>query len=197
MENISRLFVIENGATAEGWCGPSDRTTFKLSVEDEHLALKKKSGRNPLLAEVLAAVHELLLAYEEEFGAPVEVYRRRDKYRFASREGQSGCRTLYIEYDNGDGFPIRRRVYHQAATGKLPDFRCFVYFFLDLMVGEGVLERSEGHYTPWTDLDKTRLGDLKILKPRLLAYEEGWVSPWEAPPASVPLAVCREVPIEE
>ena len=199
--NISRIFVLRNAEEAAGFPGRySNRSTVVLTVEGDKIALEKKSGRNPLTVELCMFLNELLLAYEEEFGEPLTRPERTNRYRFVERIGSSGCVTRYIEEDKGDGFPSRHFIFHESGAGKVPDFTCNIYDLLDLLVGEGAFAIKSGAYKPrinGEDCHNGNLGDLMVLKPRLLAYEEGWTSPWEDPPVAVPLMVVREQPFTE
>ncbi len=182
--------------------GRSSHTVFTLSFQDQMLVLKKKSGRDPLFSELVLAVHQLLLEYEEEFGVPVLAHQRQHPYRFVRRIGQTGCTTVFLEEDTSDGFPNRRRVFHISMRGKTPDFQAFYPDFLDHLVGEGGLDVEPAGET-WAYKPKKGLEiagtTMKVVRPRLVEYEEGWTSPYSSPATAktVPLEVCREAPSEE
>ena len=198
IHDFSRLFTIESVDDVYGFTGVSRRTSFVLRFRNEQLNMEKKSGRDPLENELFVAMHAFLRAYEEEYGTPVETYQRQSRYRIVYREGESGCLDYCVETEsNGDGYPSRHWSMHVSMAGKVPSFGCFAPDLLDLMVGQGCLKVNEGHYAPQdvtarNDLEAIGIKSIKIFKPRLTGFEEGWVNGWDAPPAPVPLTVVCE-----
>lgn len=196
MTNMRMMFKVNNGE-ASGWTD-STHTTFILSIEDNYLRTKVKSGRDPFPEEISTAFGRLLQAYEAETGEKVAVYERRHPYRFTFREGVSGCQTAFIEIDKGDGFPDRRCVTHQTCFGKTPGLSCFVYDFLDLCVVDGFLKVEDGAYVyPEADDEFAKVVDMKEILPRNTGEEEGWTYPGSWPEKVVPLQVCRGKATEE
>ena len=195
MKKFSRLFVVENGESG-GWTN-SDRTSFTIAVDDcDRLTVNKKSGRDMYAAEINTAFGKFLEEYEAEYGEKVTLYERTNRYRFCFRSGVSGCQDTYLEIDKGDGFPERKFMMHESCFGKSSGFACFVYDFLDLCVAGGFLKAEDGAYV-YPETEDTNSGcEMKVIKPRLVFYEEGWTSPWQRPDAVVPLQVCREKPEE-
>ena len=190
MENFRRLFAIKDGG-ASGWTD-SRRTSFIISVENNELTVKVKSGRDPFVEEVNTAFGRFLQAYEAEFGEKVALYERTHRYRFCYRQGMSGCQDTFIEFDRGDGFPERKFLMHESCFGKCADLRCFVYDFLDICVVGGFLSIEDGCYTYSEGEDANADCNMQIISPRLVEAEEGWSSPWEKPEEVVYLNVVRE-----
>lgn len=192
MKDFSRLFIIKNGECG-GWTN-STRTSFVISVENDELSVKGKSGRDMYVSEINTAFGRFLKEYEAEFGEKVALYERRNRYRFCFRQGSSGCQDTYIEIDMGDGFPVRKFMMHESCLGKNGGFSCFVYDFLDLCVASKFLVAEDGFYTYSEDKDANSELEMKVIKPRLIEYEEGWTSPWEKPEGVVYLRTVREKP---
>lgn len=192
MKNFSRLFVIKNGECG-GWTS-STRTSFVISVENDGLSVKGKSGRDMYASEINTAFGRFLKEYEAEFGEKVALYERRNRYRFCFREGSSGCQDTYIEIDMGDGFPVRKFMMHESCYGKNGGFGCFVYDFLDLCIASKFLIVEDGFYVYPEDEDANSELEMQVIKPRLIEYEEGWTSPWERPEGVVYLRTVREKP---
>lgn len=193
MMNFKRLFVVENGESG-GWTN-STKTSFIIAVEDDELKVTCISGRDMYAAEINTAFGRFLLEYQKEVGKKVETYRRTNRYRFAYRQGSSGCQDTFIEIDKGDGFPQRRFLMHQSCFGKNGGFKAFVYDFLDLCVASGFLVIEDGCYV-YHEEEDAYAADLhtRIVKPRLVEYEEGWSEPWARPTEVVYLRTCREAP---
>ena len=192
MKDFSRLFIIKNGECG-GWTS-STRTSFVISVENDELSVKGKSGRDMYASEINTAFGRFLKEYEAEFGEKVALYERRNRYRFCFRQGSSGCQDTYIEIDMGDGFPVRKFMMHESCFGKNGGFGCFVYDFLDLCVASKFLVAEDGFYAYPEDEDANTEFEMQVIKPRLIEYEEGWTSPWEKPEAIVYLRTVREKP---
>lgn len=192
MKNFKRLFVINDGECG-GWSN-STRTSFVISVEDDELSIKVKSGRDMYVSEINTAFGRFLKEYEAEFGEKVALYERHNRYRFCFREGSSGCQDTFIEVDRGDGFPVRKFMMHESCFGKSCGFDCFVYDFLDLCVASEFLVVEDGFYTYHEDEDANSELKMQVIKPRLIEYEEGWTSPWERPEGVVYLRTVRERP---
>ncbi len=179
MKNFTRMYVVKNGE-AGGWTD-STRTTFTLTVKDNLLSMMVRSGRNPFMAEINTAFGSFIRDYERENGK-VEIFRRVNPYRFIYRRGSSGCQTIFIEIDKGDGYPSRRRLLDQSCYGKCGSMCLFVYDLLDLCVASGSFTVENGAYSYAEDRDE--LGkelDMKVVGPRLTQYEEGWAQPGEFP----------------
>lgn len=188
MKDFSRLFIIkeEDG----GWA-----SSFVISVENDKLSIKGKSGRDMYASEINTAFGRFLKEYEAEFGEKVALYERRNRYRFCFRQGSSGCQDTYIEIDDmDDGFPIRKFIMHESCFGKNGGFGCFVYDFLDLCVASKFLIVENGFYVYPEDEDANSELEMEVIKPRLIEYEEGWTSPWERPEGVVYLKTVREKP---
>ena len=188
MENFRRLFAIKNGNVG-GW-SDSDQTSFIISVENDTLSIKWKSGRNMFAHEINTAFGWFIQEYEKEFGK-IAVYKRRRAYRFCYRQGSSGCQDTFIEIDKGDGFPERKFIMHETCFGKSAGFTCFVYDFLDLCVAAeffGIEEDSYSYSQEEIDYEMTSV------KPRLTQYENGWTRPWKHSTEIVYLTTCREKP---
>ena len=192
MKDFSRLFVIKNGECG-GWTS-STRTSFVISVKNDELSVKRKSGRDMYTAEINTAFGRFLKEYEAEFGEKVALYERRNRYRFCFRQGSSGCQDTYIEIDMGDGFPVRKFMMHESCFGKSGGFGCFVYDFLDLCVAAGFFVVEDGFYAYPEDEDANSGLEMRVIKPRLIEYEEGWTSPWEKSEGVVYLRTVREKP---
>lgn len=192
MKDFSRLFVIKNGKFS-GWTN-STRTSFVISVENDELSVKGKSGRDMYASEINTAFGRFLKEYEAEFGEKVALYERHNRYRFCYRQGSSGCQDTYIEIDMDDGFPVRKLMMHESCFGKNGGFDCFVYDFLDLCVASRFLDVEDGFYTYLEDEDANSELEMQVIKPRLIEYEKGWTSPWEKPEGVVYLSVVREKP---
>lgn len=195
MKNFSRLFVIEDG-NCGGWT-ESKRTSFVISVEGDYLTVRGKSGRDMYTAEVNTAFGRFLQEYEEEFGEKIALYERKNRYRFCYREGSSGCQDTFIEIDKGDGFPDRKFIMHESCFGKTAGFSCFVYDFLDLCVAGEFLAVEDGEYVYHEEEDANSGLVTKIVRPRLLEYEDGWTEPWERPSGVVQMEICRYAPEPE
>lgn len=192
MKNFKRLFVVKNGSVG-GW-SDSDQTSFIISVEDERLSIRRKSGRDMFAHEINTAFGRFIQEYEAEFGEKIALYKRHYPYRFCFRQGSSGCQDTFIEIDKGDGFPERKFIMHQSCFGKSAGLTCFVYDFLDLCVAADFFDIDDGKYNyAGEDIDY----ELTSVKPRLTWYENGWTKPWERPAKVVYLATCREVPPKE
>lgn len=196
MQDMSRLFVINNTGKTSGWTSV-DRTSFVMSVDHNTLSVTKKSGRDMYPEEINTAFGRFLKEYEQEFGERVALYERTHPYRFCFRTGISGCQDTYIEVNSGDGFPQRKFMLHMSCFGKCEGFRVFIYDFLDLCVAERFLSVDDGFYAYCEDDDANSDCEMQTIKPRLVSYEEGWTSPWQRPEKVVPLRVCREVPDAE
>ena len=198
MQNMSRLYAIKDSGSYSGWT-TVDRTSFVISVKGDMLTVTKKSGRDMYPKEINTAFGRFLQEYEQEFGEKVALYERSNPYRFCFRTGSSGCQDTFIEIDTDrDGFPQRKFMLHQSCFGKCEGFSCFAYDFLDLCVAEGFFGVTEdGFYVYREEEDSNSECEIQTVKPRLLAYEEGWNSPWQKPDKVVPLRVCREVPQED
>ena len=196
MMNITRLFNIKNG-DAEGWTN-SDRTTFILNVDCDMLTMNVTDGRNPFVNEVKAAMLLFIAEYLNEFGS-LDRYERKNRYRFASRQGMSGCVDMFLEEDRGDGFPRRHFLYHVSCFDKVGGMKLFVYDLLDLMAAEGFLTVNDGRYgVPAVLPDQIAgIGDIKFVKPRFTELEEGWTAPDDVPESVVPLKTCRVKPEPE
>ena len=195
MKNFRRLFAINNGG-ANGWTA-STKTSFIISIENDELNVKWKSGRDMFASEINTAFGRLLQAYEAEFGEKIALFERKNCYRFCYRQGSSGCQDTYIEVDKGDGFPERKFLMHESCFGKCDGIRCFVYDFLDLCLAGHFLKVENGFYIYPEEEDANSGLKMKLIKPRLTEYEEGWTSSWEKPEAVVYLKTVRERPGEE
>lgn len=194
MMDFSRMFVV-NGVAA-GWTEVS-KAVFILSVVGDYLKLILKAGRDPFAYEVNTALGRFLEEYEAEYG-PVERYQRSHPYRFAFSQGMSGRQDTFIEIDNGDGYPTRHHLMHESCYGKASDMGGFVYDYLDLCVVGGFFEIKDGCYRYIREEDKAADAvEMKVVKPRLTEYEEGWTSPYGYPKDVVYLKVCREAPEPE
>lgn len=192
MENFKRLYIIRNGECG-GWSN-SNKTSFVISVEDDELSVKIKSGRDMYANEINTAFGRFLKEYEAEFGEKVALYERKHRYRFCFRQGSSGCQDTYIEVDKGDGFPSRKFMMHESCFGKCGGFSCFVYDFLDMCLAGKFLTVEDGYYIYHEENDASSELEMQVVKPRLIEYEEGWTSPWEKPEKVVYLNVVREEP---
>lgn len=189
MKDFRRLFIIEEDG---GWA-----SSFVISVENDELSIKKKSGRDMYVSEINNAFGRFLKEYQSEFGEKIALYERRNRYRFCFRQGSSGCQDTYIEIDDmDDGFPIRKFIMHESCCGKNGGFGCFVYDFLDLCVASELLITKDGFYAYPEDEDANSESglEMEVIKPRLIEYEEGWTSPWEKPEGVVYLRTVREKP---
>lgn len=194
MNDFSRMFVI-NGVAA-GWT-ESTKTVFVLSVVGDYLRLILKAGRDPFAYEVNSALGRFLEEYEAENG-PVERYQRSHPYRFVYSAGMSGRQDTFIEVDNGDGYPTRHHLMHESCYGKASDMRGFVYDLLDFCVVGNFFEIKDGCYRYIREEDKAADAvEMKVVKPRLTEYEEGWANSSDYPDDVVYLKVCRETPEPE
>lgn len=182
MKDFSLLFIIRN--EVEGLIDPpASKSVFTISVRDDRLMVRPKSGRHPLAAEVNSAIGKLLLEYEQEYGEKIPVFERQSQYRFCCRTGMSGCEDTYIEYDpHGDGFPVRKHLLRETCYGKTPGFQVFVYDYLDLMVCSGFLSIEESHYHYNVDDDAMAGAIVKVIPSRCLAEEDGWLYPGQYGP---------------
>ena len=195
MRDFSRIFVVTDGGCA-GWTD-SDRTSFVISVNYDALDVTIKSGRDAFASEINTAFGLFLEEYEAEFGEKIPVYERESRYRFCYRQGSSGCQDTFIEIDRGDGFPDRKFLMHESCYGKSAGIHCFVYDFLDLCVAGGFFTVEDGCYKYPKESDAAASDcNMKVFRPRLLKYEEGWTNPGERPSGVVYLRTCREVPAE-
>lgn len=192
MKDFSRLFIIKNGECG-GWTS-STRTSFVISVENDELSVKGKSGRDMYASEINTAFGRFLKEYEAEFGEKIALYERRNRYRFCFRQGSSGCQDTYVEIDKGDGFPERKFIMHESCFGKCGGFGCFVYDFLDMCLAGGFLRTDDGFYVYPEEDDANSGLEMQVIKPRLTEYEEGWTFPWEKPEKVVYLRTVRERP---
>lgn len=184
MKNFSLLFVISN--EVEGLIDPpASKSVFSVSVRNDRMTVRPKSGRNPLIAEVNSAIGKFLLEYEQEYGEKIPVFKRQNPYRFCYRTGMSGCQDMYVEYspDRDDGFPIRKHLFRETCYGKTPGFQVFVYDYLDLMTGSGFLSIEESHYHYNPDDDAMAGAIVKVIPSRCLAEEDGWQYPGQYGPA--------------
>lgn len=193
MRDFTMMFVIENGASG-GWTS-STRTTFVLKVENDYLSMVVKSGRDPFTEEINTAFGRFIQAYEQENGK-VEIFQRVNPYRFTYRQGSSGCQTTFIEVDKGDGYPMRKRLLDRSCFGKCGSMCLFVYDFLDLCVTEEFFKVEDGAYAYAEDGDEFgKEVEMKMVRPRLTQYEEGWAQPGEFPSTVVSIHnVVREAP---
>lgn len=194
VRNFARMFVTEGENIS--WTD-ANKTGFIIAVRDGEFSVYKKFGRDMYTQEINTAFGKFLQEYEAEFGEKIAVGKRTCRYRFCYHEGMSGAQDTYIEYDDGDGFPRRKHITHMSCFGKSDGLRCYFYDFADLCVTERFLKIEDGCYIYDEENDANSEQEFKIIKPRLLWYEEGWVSPYERPTEVVPLKVCREVPAED
>ena len=190
MRNFRRLFVVNNGSD-------SRRTSFVIAVEEDMLSVRVKSGRDMFANEINTAFGRFLKEYEAEFSEKVALYERHSHYRFCFRQGSSGCQDTYIEFDKGDGFPERKFLMHESCFGKCGGFKCFVYDFFDLCLASDFLKAEDGFYTYSEANDGNADCEMQVIKPRMLAFEEGWTPPWEKSDSVVYLNVVREKPMVE
>lgn len=189
MNDFSRLFMVSG--VAAGWTNAS-KTVFVLSVVGNYLRLILKAGRDPFAYEVNSALGRLLEEYEAEYG-PVERHQRSHPYRFTFSQGMSGRQDTFIEIDNGDGYPTRHHLMHESCYGKASDIGGFVYDYLDLCVVGNFFEIKDGCYRYIREEDEAAdTVEMRVVKPRFVEYEEGWVSPSDYPEGVVYLRVCRE-----
>lgn len=195
MKNFRRMFVIKNGEAA-GWTN-STRTTFVLSVEDNVLTMKVKSGRNPFTNEINTAFGLFLQEYAQEYGQ-LSTYKRTNPYRFVYQQGLSGRQTTYIELDTGDGFPKRKRLLDMSCFGKVWSMSLFVYDFTDLCVACKFFRVEDGKYV--YDQSHDKIGkeiDMTVIRPRYIEHEDGWTQPGNYPEGVIDIHnVVREKPVD-
>lgn len=194
MKDFARLFVIDNAGMYAGW-SRCTKTSFVIAVKEDVLEVKKKSGRDMLFEEVLAAFTRFMEEYEANFGQKIKIFIRGQYYRFVRRTGTSGCVDYFIEIDKGDGFPERRHLLRVSCFDKTSGFKCAVMDFLDFLAARGEIGADNGFYIPYR-LEQSALAEveMKVVKPRLTAFESGWTAPWNMPVGIYPLRVCYEEP---
>lgn len=199
MTNFKRLIIFneKNNISvvqeAAMWSQPkSKKVGIVIEVDNNILKISSKFGRSPYYEEVVEVFWVFLREYQKIHGE-IHVFDRRCKYRFVGRNGISGCMDVYLETEkneNADGFPRRKKIMHKSMHDKINEtINCFVYDFLDLVVGLGLAFIKEYDcYSVYSvgdeeeELEDENQLEIRVNKPRLTEKELGWLQPGQYGP---------------
>lgn len=183
MTDFTRLYILSDSKGAENayWGSGKGTSGIIISLKEDKLKVFVKFGCSPMSWEV-NSLFGLFFNEYMSINSTVDVFKRTRPYRFVYKTGVSGCQDTFLEVDNGDGFPSRKKITHMSMCGKMnQEISCYVYDFLDLAVSGGLFTVFQEVYYFYNEKNDSAAVDVasrvQVIKPRETAKETGWVQP--------------------